>query len=251
MINDLLSRLDKVNEKGDRAWMARCPAHDDKTPSLSIAEENGLIRMKCFTGCDTKAILDTIGLRWGDLFPDNDYKPTSTTDYGKQLWDAAHADVVRHHPYAIKKKITHDFGARRGRASGSLIGKDADCVIVPMRSWDGDLVGVECINWEGVKQTFGSKGQLILGYPEGAKWVHCTEGWATLWAVSQLRPQSFGGVVVFGKSRLDGDRGQRLDTEITNRYGATAVRHTEHGKADVWDYWHQGDGENYLGGSWL
>ena len=28
-----------------------------------------------------------------------------------------------------------------------------------MRSQDGDLVGVECINWDGDKQTFGSKGQ--------------------------------------------------------------------------------------------
>lgn len=251
MIETLLGTLDKVKPAGDRAWIARCPAHEDREPSLSISQGDKAVVMHCHAGCSTKEILDSVNLTWGELFPDDGYQKSDTAAYARQIWDAAQVDVVRFHPYAIKKKITQDFGARRGRASGRLVGRDADCIIVPMRSWDGDLVGVECINWEGVKQTFGSKGQLILGYPEGAKWVHCTEGWATLWAVSQLRPQSFGGVVVFGKSRLDGDRGQRLDTEITNRYGATAVRHTEHGKADVWDYWHQGDGENYLGGSWL
>ena len=248
MIDDLLSRLDKVRPAGERAWMACCPAHDDKTPSLSISEENGLIKMRCFANCPTKSILDLIGLKWADLFPDNGYERTSTSDYAKQIWDAAQEDVVRFHPYAQKKKISHDFGARRGRANGSLIGKDADCIVVPMRSWDGELVGVECINSDGVKQSFGPKGQLILGYPEGAEWVHCTEGWATLWAVSQMRPKSFGGVVVFGKSRLEGERGERLDMEIENRFGATAIRHTEQHKHDAWDYWNAGSGEQYLGG---
>ena len=48
MIDDLLSRLDKVKPTGERAWMACCPSHDDRTPSLSITEESGLIKMKCF-----------------------------------------------------------------------------------------------------------------------------------------------------------------------------------------------------------
>ena len=248
MIDDLLSRLDKAKPAGDRAWIARCPAHDDREPSLSLAEENGLITMHCFAGCRTKNILDTVGLRWGDLFPDDGYKRTSTSDYAKQIWDAAETGGVRFHPYAQEKKITHDFGARRGRANGSLIGKDRDCIVVPMRSWEGELVGVECINPDGVKQSFGSKGQLILGYPEGAKWVHCTEGWASLWGVAQMRPKSFGGVVVFGKSRLEGERGLQLDKEIENRFGATAVRHTEKGKEDAWDQWIAGNEEKYLGG---
>jgi len=247
MIDNVLSRLDKVKPAGERAWVACCPAHDDREPSLAIAEENGLIRMHCFAGCRTKDILDTVGLRWGDLFPDDGYERTSTSDYAKQLWDAASTGCVAFHPYAKTKKITRDFGARRGRVSGSLVGKDADCIVIPMRSWEGALVGVECINSDGVKQSFGSKGQLILGYPEGATYTHCTEGWATLWALSKLRPKSFAGVVVFGKSRLEGDRGQRLDREIEMRFGSIAMRHVEQGKEDAWDYWNAGTGEEYLG----
>jgi hypothetical protein len=64
-----------------------------------------------------------------------------------------------------------------------------------------------------------------------------------------MRPKSFAGVVVFGKSRLERERGLQLDKEIENRFGATAVRHTELGKEDAWDHWDAGNGEKYLGGN--
>ena len=35
-INNLLSRLDKVRQSGPDSWMACCPAHEDKSASLSI-----------------------------------------------------------------------------------------------------------------------------------------------------------------------------------------------------------------------
>lgn len=251
MIETLLSTLDKVKPAGERAWVARCPAHDDKEPSLSISQGEKAVVMHCHAGCSTKEILDSVNLTWGELFPDNGYQKSDTAAYAKQVWDAAQVDVVRFHPYAQKKKITHDFGARRGRASGRLVGRDADCIIVPMRSWDGELVGVECINADGTKQTFGSKGQLILGYPEGADWIHVTEGWASMWGVAQMRPKSFGGVVVFGKSRMEGQRGAELEREIENRFGGTAVRHNEFGKADAWDHWNLGNAEKYLTGRFL
>ena len=250
-MHELLSRLDKVRPAGQDTWAACCPAHDDKSPSLTIRQAaDGKLLLHCFTGCSTYDVLAAVGLAWGDLFPDENYK-SDTASYARDLWDSAAVDVVQYHPYAQKKRITHDFGARRGTASGRLIGRDADCIIIPMRSWDGVLIGVECINWDGVKQTFGSKGQLILGHPEAAQWVHCTEGWATLWALSQLRPASFAGVVVFGKSRLEGDRGRELEMQIDNRFGAKPLRHREGGKSDAWDFWDQGCGEKYLGGRFL
>ena len=47
----LLSRLDGVRRRGGGA-MARCPAHDDRTPSLSITQaDNGNVLWKCFAGC--------------------------------------------------------------------------------------------------------------------------------------------------------------------------------------------------------
>jgi putative DNA primase/helicase len=76
--------------------------------------------------------------------------------------DRADAAVAAH-PYAIRKQITHAAGAGRARVTGSVVGQDADCIVVPYRTLDGELVGVECINAEGAKQTFGRKGVLVLG----------------------------------------------------------------------------------------
>lgn len=37
--------------------MARCPAHDDRTPSLSVSLGRGAILLHCFAGCDQESVL--------------------------------------------------------------------------------------------------------------------------------------------------------------------------------------------------
>jgi hypothetical protein len=50
-------------------WTARCPAHPDHKPSLAIAEGKKGVLIKCMShGCETEAILDALGLSFGDLF---------------------------------------------------------------------------------------------------------------------------------------------------------------------------------------
>ena len=68
-IDLILSRLDKVKQvKG--GYMARCPVHDDKNPSLSITEgDDGRVLLKCFAGCSTEDIVKALGLTMADLFP--------------------------------------------------------------------------------------------------------------------------------------------------------------------------------------
>lgn len=65
----LLSRLKDVTKSGD-GWMACCPAHDDRTPSLSIGEgREGRVLLKCFgEGCSVDAICESVGLKPADLF---------------------------------------------------------------------------------------------------------------------------------------------------------------------------------------
>ena len=58
--------------------MARCPAHADRSPSLSIREtRDGTLLLKCFAGCSVAAITRAVGLEVADLFP-RDFK----ADYG-------------------------------------------------------------------------------------------------------------------------------------------------------------------------
>ncbi len=69
-IDLVLQRLDHPQKRGDR-WMARCPAHDDTNPSLSIREgEDGRVLLNCFAQCETSAVVEAMGLTMQDLFID-------------------------------------------------------------------------------------------------------------------------------------------------------------------------------------
>ena len=66
----LLSRLERVKPRPGGQFFACCPAHDDKTPSLSIREvEDGRVLVYCFAGCRAEEICAAVGLEMRDLFP--------------------------------------------------------------------------------------------------------------------------------------------------------------------------------------
>jgi hypothetical protein len=66
----LLDRLGGVRPAGPGRWIARCPAHPDRTPSLSIRElEDGRVLVHDFCGCLVGDVLAALGLTMGDLFP--------------------------------------------------------------------------------------------------------------------------------------------------------------------------------------
>jgi hypothetical protein len=70
-VDQILSRLDKVRRTSRDSWLACCPAHDDKHPSLSIREtDDGKILLHCFAGCDVGEILAAMDLNVSALFPD-------------------------------------------------------------------------------------------------------------------------------------------------------------------------------------
>ncbi len=49
-------------------WSARCPAHDDRQASLSVSEgDDGRCLVFCHAGCDTRAIVEAVGLSMRDL----------------------------------------------------------------------------------------------------------------------------------------------------------------------------------------
>jgi putative DNA primase/helicase len=41
-------------------WIARCPAHDDSNPSLSLTDADGKVLVKCHAGCDQHRVIDAL-----------------------------------------------------------------------------------------------------------------------------------------------------------------------------------------------
>ena len=62
IVGDVLHRLDGVRPTR-RGWAARCPAHPDRSPSLSIVEgTRGWPLLHCFAGCTRDEIVRALGL---------------------------------------------------------------------------------------------------------------------------------------------------------------------------------------------
>src|SRR4029453_12842163 len=69
----------KAKPAGRGKWIARCPAHDDRTPSLSLREtDDARWLWRCHAGCSQEAVRDALrrlGLE----------DATANTDYSRHL----------------------------------------------------------------------------------------------------------------------------------------------------------------------
>lgn len=95
----------KLNGSG---WMARCPAHDDRSPSLSISETNGKVLLHCHAGCTTEAVCTAAGIELRDLFSDNGQNGTAPRIVAEYSYHdeqgALLYQVVRYEPKTFKQR---------------------------------------------------------------------------------------------------------------------------------------------------
>jgi len=81
VLNDIVvPRLEGVRRSGGHVY-ARCPAHDDRKPSLSVTVGKAQpVVFNCQAGCATEDILAAIGLTWADVCKPRD------EDTGREEW---------------------------------------------------------------------------------------------------------------------------------------------------------------------
>jgi len=77
-------------------WLAKCPAHDDKSPSLAIREIDGVVLVHCFSGCPQRDVIRALRAR--GLWPD--HPPLS--DAERRAWGRARAAAT-----AAAAKLDH------------------------------------------------------------------------------------------------------------------------------------------------
>ena len=184
-IADLLLQLSGVRRSGG-GWIARCPAHDDKAPSLSFTiTESGRLLAHCFSGCSFEEIRLALGLSGEHFFPSS-----RTTEIGgptpEQIGTQTKADRLwktswpanPDHPYILKKKIKPHQLRHIG-----------DSLLVPMQDSSGDLWNLQFIGPDG-RKVFLKGGRTkslftVIGEPcEGR--IYIAEGFATAATVLEL-----------------------------------------------------------------
>ncbi len=74
-LSNFLAKLEGVKTNGSNKWLAKCPAHSDRSPSLAIKLADDRILIHCFAGCSVDAVLGAVGLDMAGLFPDRVANP--------------------------------------------------------------------------------------------------------------------------------------------------------------------------------
>lgn len=106
MVEELLSKLDKVKSTGNRKWTACCPVHGDKNPSMSIKEErDGKVLCYCFA-CGAKGVdvVNAVGLPVGTLFRQEIELPDRSAWRKKKLLEEKESDELFLRIYASWEK---------------------------------------------------------------------------------------------------------------------------------------------------
>jgi len=110
-----VQRLSKVKGRNG-SWTACCPAHEDKSPSLSVREaDDGRVLVHCFGGCDVHSVLGAVGMDMSDLYSDREERLDSN-QVGKPLKPAFYAsDLLRIASFECLVVMIAAYDIRRGK----------------------------------------------------------------------------------------------------------------------------------------
>lgn len=70
-LQDISTYFSGVTRFKGNSFQCKCPVHDDHTASMTVSEGRKGIVMHCHAGCETKSILEAVGLTESDLFYDS------------------------------------------------------------------------------------------------------------------------------------------------------------------------------------
>jgi putative DNA primase/helicase len=110
----LLERLQAVRRNGS-GWIARCPAHEDRNPSLSVNEKDAKLLLHCHAGCTVESICAALSLTVSDLFTD----PPNSTPRIATEYD--YSDEAGNLLYQVVRFEPKDFRQRRPDGDGDWI----------------------------------------------------------------------------------------------------------------------------------
>ena len=101
--------------KAGGGWMARCPAHDDRKPSLSIRDaDDGKVLVRCHAGCDQERVI--AALRARGLWAENGPRSRSRARRAARLPSASRIATT---PSAARRRSPS--GSPRRRRSGTPV----------------------------------------------------------------------------------------------------------------------------------
>jgi hypothetical protein len=143
-VRNVLSRLKGVKQhaNGVPKWEAKCPAHEDRKPSLGVSVGNdGKVLLYCQAGCSFDSVVKAMGLEPSDLFLDNGKSSGKPIMNGKPLGNGKRRFVCSYDYrdeagvllYRSVRMEPKHFYQRRPDGKGGWINNLGDCQLVLYR----------------------------------------------------------------------------------------------------------------------
>ena len=171
---EVVGKLSHVEEASDGNWKARCPAHDDKTASLSlkVARDDGRLLVTCHAGCSFQEIASALGVLPRQFFNQQEGAGVRTTQ-AETVYDYHNAggELV----FQAVRKQPKDFRQRRPDGNGgwlwNLSGVERVLYHLPELNEADPKRVVFVVEGEKDVETLRANGMLATCNPGGAgKW---------------------------------------------------------------------------------
>jgi AAA domain len=128
--------IDRLRERGCNPrqsggqWAAKCPAHDDRKPSLSVGlGRNNNVVVKCHadTDCETEDIVAAIGLTMADLYDDTGHGHTFSTSKASIVAEYDYVDEDGNVLHRTVRRAGKKFSQCRPDGNGGWIWDLKEC----------------------------------------------------------------------------------------------------------------------------
>lgn len=177
----VLQRLPDRRRAG-KGWSARCPAHDDQNPSLSISEgDDGRVLLRCHAGCTAESICSALGLTVADLFAPSNKRRSGGKRNGREVKTYDYCDehgevlfqAVRYEPKGFSQRRPDGKGGWIDNLQGvrRVLYRLPELLAAPLDGWAFVVEG------EKDADRLASRGLLATTNPCGAgKWSKVDSG---------------------------------------------------------------------------
>jgi AAA domain/Toprim-like len=101
----IAKKIDPDARRSGDSHLCRCPAHEDRNPSLSIRDLSDRVVLHCHAGCEPQKVVSAVGLKMTDLFhrTTDHAKLVATYDYYREDGKLDY-QVLRFEPKAFRQR---------------------------------------------------------------------------------------------------------------------------------------------------
>lgn len=133
-------------KRSGKGWIARCPAHDDKHPSLSIIEvDDGKVLINCHAGCHAADVVATIGLELKDLFPESSMSSLQRSEYRRKQTHAEIESALSHELTVLSQVVGLRVAERKLAKDSAFRKQRPEWRPMPNESWDREILAAQRI----------------------------------------------------------------------------------------------------------